>query len=110
VAAIVRAYSYILAISLTFHRYSVAAPSSYNLFPVQALSVPAHTTTYAFVPTSTFVTRVIAPSSPFPLATITLRFDCFAPDLVNTLLTKADTDVPLGEFECVPSSQRRGYV
>jgi hypothetical protein len=48
------------------------------------------------------VTCVISPNSLLPLATITLRFDCFAPDLVNTLLTKADTDIPLGEFECVP--------
>jgi hypothetical protein len=76
-------------------------PESHEPRLVQNLSIPAHTTTYTFVPTSTFVTRVVAPNSPLPLVTVTIRFDCFAPDLVNTLLTQADTDMPLGEFECV---------
>jgi hypothetical protein len=62
---------------------------------VKVGSIPTRATTYTFLPTSTFSTYF---SIAFAFPMITIRFNGFVPDLINTLITKGGTHVRLGEF------------
>jgi hypothetical protein len=82
------------AILLISCKDSVASPSPYRPL-VKVGSIPTRATTYTFLPTSTFSTYF---SIAFAFPMITIRFNGFVPDIINTLITKGGTHVRLGEF------------